>query len=338
MAPWSSACRWWPSAFRPAWCGAFPSLWPGALWRWVPSTSCSRPPSGGGASRIWNCWWKPSSPLAWPSSPWRFPSPWKANGPPRRGPWKARPWCGSGSARAANWLRQPACCSNWVRESPSWTGEACPRRGAACPSPTAIASGPRSSPWPACSLAGLSMPAATLAFLVASAALAARAHVRLAWDGLALAALLGLPGMAFSLLLTALDGGSPARHGGWWAWPLAIALHFGALRSIEGAQAPRRLLPAWHGLGLWVFACALGWDLSERLEAVPGSGWHLAMPTLAACLAVGGAAALGRRPIWPVGPWQRAYLSLGAGGIALFLLAWSVAVNGLGDGSAAPLQ
>jgi uncharacterized membrane protein len=181
------------------------------------------------------------------------------------------------------------------------------------------------------------MPAALLAFLAASAALAAWAHRRLAWDGLALAGLLGLPGMAFSLFLTALDGSSPASHGGWWAWPLATALHFRALHGIESARAPHRLLPAWHGLGLWALAWAVGWELAERLEVLPGNGWPLAMPAVAGCLALGAVVSLAPRPAWPVGPWRSAYLGVGAGGVALFLLAWSVGVNSQGNGSADPL-
>jgi uncharacterized membrane protein len=181
------------------------------------------------------------------------------------------------------------------------------------------------------------MPAAIVAFFAASAALAAWAQRRLDWDGLALAGLLGLPGTVFSLLLTALHGQPPASHGGWWAWPLGIAMHFWALRRIESARILQRLLPAWHGLGLWALTWALGWELAERLEALPGNGWSLAMPAVAGCLALGAMVGLAPRPTWPVGPWRRAYLCLGACGVAVFLLAWSVGVNGQGDGSAAPL-
>lgn len=182
-----------------------------------------------------------------------------------------------------------------------------------------------------------SLPAALLAFLAASAALAAWTQGRAAWDALALAGLLGLPAMGLSLLLTALHNQSPASHGGWWAWPVAIALHFWALKHIEPARSPQRLLPAWHGLSLWALAGALGWELAEQMEALPGNGWSLAMPSVAGCLAAGAVVSLAPRPSWPAEPWRRAYLTLGAGGVALFLLAWSLAVNTQGDGAATPL-
>jgi uncharacterized membrane protein len=182
------------------------------------------------------------------------------------------------------------------------------------------------------------MPAAMVTFFAASAALAAWAQRRLDWDGLALAGLLGLPGMGLSLLLTALHNNqSPASHGGWWAWPVAIGLHFLALRRIESARIPQRLLPAWHGLGLWAIAWALGWELAERMDVLPGNSWSLAMPAVAGCLALGAVLSLAERPAWPVGPWRRAYLGLGVGGVALFLLAWSIGVNSQGDGGVEPL-
>ncbi len=181
------------------------------------------------------------------------------------------------------------------------------------------------------------LPIGVLLFGVASAALAAWATRRLAWDGLALAGLLGFPAMLGALLLTALEGSDPSTQGGFVAWPLAVALHFWALARIESAQAPQRLFAPAHGLGVWIIALALGWGLEARFEGLAGQGWSQAMPAVAGCLALGLVTRQANRTGWPVGPWRGPYLRIGGGGIAVFLAVWSVAVNAFGDGGSAPI-
>jgi uncharacterized membrane protein len=182
------------------------------------------------------------------------------------------------------------------------------------------------------------MPAASLLFLAASATLGAWVARRAAWDQLALAGLAGLPGMALSLLLSGLHGQAPGDHLGWLAWPLALALHFRALAWSESSPTPRPLLPAWHGIGVWVIALTLGWELAERLaDLVPGSGWALAQWGIAGSLALGLVVRLSRQAAWPLTAWGPAYLAQGAGGVAAALLAWGVGASAFSNGDARPL-
>jgi uncharacterized membrane protein len=83
--------------------------------------------------------------------------------------------------------------------------------------------------------------AAALALFAVSGALATAIARRLEWRAMHWPALLALPGMALSLLMTLLHGTHPLAGWGVAAWPLALASALFALRQGERAQMPRRL-------------------------------------------------------------------------------------------------
>ena len=127
-------------------------------------------------------------------------------------------------------------------------------------------------------------------------------------------------------------------HGGWLAWPLAFALLCVVLWRREGTSRPRRLDFA-HAATLWLFALVASREVAWALDRWTngGAGWPEA--GVGVVLAVLVFAVM--RPVPVLARWMEphrtAYLRLGAGGLALALLGWSILTNLYSAGDPAPL-
>ncbi|MEP0547815.1 MAG: DUF2339 domain-containing protein [Rhodothermales bacterium] len=130
----------------------------------------------------------------------------------------------------------------------------------------------------------------------------------------------------------------PLAHGGWLAWPLAFVLLGVVLWRREGATLPRRLGVA-HAAALWLFALVatreVAWLLDRWTDG--GAGWAEAgvgVVLAALVLAV-------MRPPDVLARWmashRTAYLRIGAGGLAVALLGWSILTDLYSAGDPSPL-
>jgi uncharacterized membrane protein len=181
-----------------------------------------------------------------------------------------------------------------------------------------------------------------LAALLASAsgvALACTALcARLDWRHVAFPVLALAPLLLFGVAVSALFQPSPLRHGGWWVWPLAFAVHLATLRWAAPAwpAAGRHLA---HALGVLVLAwfgalCGrvVTKDWGDTATAWAWLGW-LVVPAL--LLALLPRPATARR--WPVSALPPAYRTSAAAVIALGLLLWTLLANIVSNGAARPL-
>lgn len=124
---------------------------------------------------------------------------------------------------------------------------------------------------------------------------------------------------------------------GWLAWPVAFLFHFRILwRHGQGESGYRTFA---HAAGVWLLAAVGAWEIAWQIDRLvegnrvwPLIAWALVPGALLAALAFKGPALT-----WPVTRYPRAYLWLGAGPLAVFMLGWTLYANLLNDGNPAPL-
>ena len=161
---------------------------------------------------------------------------------------------------------------------------------------------------------------------------------RLNWRTVALPAVGHAPLLALATAMTAAWFDSPLRHGGWWAWPLALGVHLLVLqRAAPQWPAPLRTLA--HTLGVLVLAGlgalqgrAITVDWGDAGSAWAWLGW-LAVPAVLLMLLP----RAGTAKRWPVSAAPHAYQTIAAAVLAVGALLWSVLANIASDGSARPL-
>lgn len=161
---------------------------------------------------------------------------------------------------------------------------------------------------------------------------------RLDWRTVALPAVGHAPLLALATAMTAALLDSPLRHGGWWAWPIALGVHLLVLqRAAPQWPAPLRTLA--HTLGVLVLAGlgalqgrAITVDWGDAGSAWAWLGW-LAVPALLLMLLP----RAGTAKRWPVSAAPQAYQTIAAAVLAVGALLWSVLANVASDGSARPL-
>ncbi len=183
------------------------------------------------------------------------------------------------------------------------------------------------------------VPSVLLAFFAVSAWAFVEIGRRLRWPALGATALpLGLGAGYLLLPFFLFFHEHPLAHGGWLAWPLAFALLGVVLQRREGASRPRRLGVA-HAATLWLFALVatreVMWALDRWTDG--GTGWAMAgvgVVLAALILAVMRPPAVLAR--W-MAPHRAAYFRLGAGGLAVALLGWSILTSVFSAGDPAPL-
>ena len=155
----------------------------------------------------------------------------------------------------------------------------------------------------------------------------------IAWPTLAFAPILFIAAGVDAVLLS-----GPLRHGGWWAWPIAFAVHAAVLRW-TAPRWPRAVVDAVHAIGVLALALlgaligrAATADWGDSASAWPWLGW-LAVP--------GAMLLLLSRPatlrLWPMRAAPEAYARLAGGVLAVALGLWTLVANFASDGTAAPL-
>ncbi|MBI1905462.1 MAG: DUF2339 domain-containing protein [Rhodocyclales bacterium] len=187
-------------------------------------------------------------------------------------------------------------------------------------------------------LSNRQLVAAALALFAFSGALATEVARRLDWRAMHWPALLALPGMALSLLMTLLHGTHPLAGWGVVAWPLALASALFALRQGERAPMPLKGLDHVHTALLWLTAIALAWGIGHVVDGlIPGASWANGAVLMVAVLVLAGLRRLAARDVWPVGPWRQAYVKAGGGGVVIVALLWALAVSLASGGDVSPL-
>lgn len=180
--------------------------------------------------------------------------------------------------------------------------------------------------------------AAALVFFAFSGALATMIARRLEWRAMHWPALLAVPGMFLSLLMTLLHNTHPLAGWGVVTWPLALASALYGLRRGEQAQASLKGLDHVHTALLWLTTVALAWGVGHVVdELVPGASWASAAVLMVAVLVLDGMPRLAARKVWPVGQWRPAYVSAGGAGIMMAALIWALALSLASGGDIAPL-
>ncbi len=178
-----------------------------------------------------------------------------------------------------------------------------------------------------------------LGFFAVSAWAFVEAGRSLRWPALGavgLPLLLGAGYLLFPLFLVIHE--HPFAHGGWLAWPVAFVLLAFVLVRREGVSLPRRLGFA-HAAALWLLALVAtreaAWALDRWTDG--GIGWA----EVGVGVVLAGLVLAVLRPPAPFARWMQphrsAYLRLGAGGLAVALLGWSLLTNLYSAGDPAPL-
>lgn len=177
---------------------------------------------------------------------------------------------------------------------------------------------------------------------------------RLPWPRIAWPVLGHAPLLALCVAGSAATQDSPAQHGGWWAWPLALAAHllvlwrgapqWSAQTAAHAGPAHRSDSPASashivHGLGLLVLAAlgalqgsAITRDWGDPASAWAWLGWLLIPAALLLWVPRAGFAER-----WPVRVVPAAYQTHAGGVLAAGLLVWTLLANLASTGAASPL-
>jgi len=182
------------------------------------------------------------------------------------------------------------------------------------------------------------MVAAALAAASAVALLYAALGRRFDWPAIARTALAHAPIVFLAAAIDAAALVNPFAAGGWWAWPIAFAVHVTVLR-LAAPFWPKLAAHATHALGaiaLALVGALLGRSLTAQwgdfASAWPWLGWLVAPAAMLLLLP---------RPVtarvWPVRMLPEAYRSSAAAVLAAGLWLWTLVANVASDGSAAPL-
>ncbi len=178
-----------------------------------------------------------------------------------------------------------------------------------------------------------------LLVLFAVTSLACGALVRpLSWPTLRVPALLILPVMLFAACLWTAQRLHPSSEGGWLAWPAAFAALWLNLKWHEAGLAGR-VAALLHGLALWLLGLLVGWELVWQIQQVtaPGTVWAMAAGALVPTLLLAALTGDLMHRWWPLRNHPQDFRRWVAGGLAAWLVLWSVWFSGVSDGDAAPL-
>lgn len=153
------------------------------------------------------------------------------------------------------------------------------------------------------------------------------------WRDFLLPTVLLLPAMLVSGLAV-YDQGHFLWGAGYLAWPAALAVWVWLLRFRERAGAAP-FESALHVASLWLVVILVSVELYWQVRSARlGAGsWRDVMRALPAILALH---LVARGNAWPVRAWTSAYRGIGAAGLAMYLLAWALVMNG-DDAAASPL-
>jgi uncharacterized membrane protein len=180
--------------------------------------------------------------------------------------------------------------------------------------------------------------AAWLVSVSAIALLYALLSLRLSWPRIALPVIAHAPLMALASLALAVSLARPLEHGGWWAWPMAFAMHALVLWRLA-PRWPAAARDAVHAVGVLALALlgalqgrALTIDWGDALSAWGWLGWLVVPAALLMLLSRRGMALR-----WPVIAAPAAYQKIAAALLAAGLLLWTLLANLGSNGAALPL-
>lgn len=180
--------------------------------------------------------------------------------------------------------------------------------------------------------------AACVAYFGVTALILTLLGARLAWPMARVASLLLLPVLALFAFESLTTLSHPLQGGGWWAWPLSIALAYLSLRRDEAA-APAWLGTGLHALGVWLVVWAvtgeLVWQAAQLVTESPT--WSQALLGFIPAATLLALVTQISSPRWPFADRAVAYVAVAGGGLALFLAGWNVYADFTSDGLAAPL-
>jgi len=174
-----------------------------------------------------------------------------------------------------------------------------------------------------------------LTFVALSCLLAELAGAILNWPPLRFTLLGLLPFAAIGALDMGQGGIYPLAAGGWYAWPLVLAVHLLMLWR----WADRKWLTLYHAGGVWLLTFVLTqiavWQVDHRFAI---GNWSivalLGVPTLVLLL-IGPA---NRRMPWPISTHYVRYVGVAATPIALWLIAAALSIGIDEAGDSAPFR
>jgi uncharacterized membrane protein len=188
------------------------------------------------------------------------------------------------------------------------------------------------------------VPAACLAIVMGTSAIAwALARWR-EWTQLGRATLATLPGFGLVALYSVVAGSSlsyvyvPSSAFGWLVWPLAAVWHLRLLRGQKQWFGISELAP-FHIAGFWLFLLLAARECQWQLGRIGDewSSWQLLGWAIVPALSLWALRARALLQRWPLIEHRRAYLEVAALPVALYLFAWAWFTNAVSPGNAAPL-
>ena len=190
--------------------------------------------------------------------------------------------------------------------------------------------------------------AAAVGLLTATAIAFAAVERPLRWTMARVPALLLLPALFVMAVIVIGQVGLLAEHvfahGGFVAWPIAIAvvvalLHRFDRQGVSTVAFVPATLEAWHAGLYWLVlllaAHECSW-LGSRISSAHGV-WSAVPWGLVPALGLVAVTRLASGTNWPIGAHRRGYLVLGAVPVTVLLVLWSLAASIHGDGDPAPL-
>jgi uncharacterized membrane protein len=179
---------------------------------------------------------------------------------------------------------------------------------------------------------------AWLALLATTAVACGALRSRLRWPALVAPALLLLPLAIIAAAYWHSGFSHPLAHTGRLAWPLTLVAIAAILYWSDQAIAAERA--HWlHAPALWLLAAVCGWELSWQIDRLVdgSSAWSSIGVALSPALLLAVLLRTRNSERWPIAQHRATYLGVGAGGLVLFMLSWSLRADWQHDGNAAPL-
>jgi uncharacterized membrane protein len=180
--------------------------------------------------------------------------------------------------------------------------------------------------------------AVEVAYFAFTALLATLLGKRLDWTSARFVATLLPVALVGLAVRSAITTSHPLVSGGWWAWPLALAIAYFALRRNE-SFVPPWLGSACHAFACWVLVWALtaeiAWQMGQFVEE--SSTWSAAMFGVVPAAALIVILKRSSGTSWPMADPTLHYVPVAGGGLAAYLALWNLYADFMSDGAAAPL-
>jgi uncharacterized membrane protein len=186
-------------------------------------------------------------------------------------------------------------------------------------------------------VSALEIPSASLIFISLTACAMSFLYGKLPLRSVAFGALSLFPIMLIFAIAAAIGQSHPFEHGGWIGWPVAFACFYVSLYRHEAA-AERIVADALHVGSAWLLIALLSWEGAWTVDfLIHGSqSWPAVFWAVCPAAAMLGLPRAAARMPW-VARHRDAYLFVAAGGLAGFLVFWSVVTEFTMTGDVKPL-